>query len=171
MSTFRHMSTGRVHSRVKALLLIVTLGLVGDAAARTLPLSSSMRIDVAPDWENRVERTAPAGSLFGDVVIVRHPDGVGVLRLQTYEAPTDISEEALRRLTNVPETELLQTGQWGSFSGYRHDYVENERFHRTWWLANGGHAVFITYECDVGKQHAEIDQIEEVVQSLTLTSR
>lgn len=95
---------------------------------------------------------------------------VGVLHLQTYTAPATISDEALRRLTNVPATESLMKERWGGFSGYRHDSVENDVFVRTWWLARGRNVVLITYECGVGRQHLEMDQIEEIVQSLGLTS-
>jgi hypothetical protein len=155
---------------MKTLLLAVTLGLVANVAAKTLPLGDSLRVEIGPDWVHSVEKVTPIGSDFGDQVSVRHPDGVGVLRLRTYTAPANISDEALRRLTNVPATESLMKGQWGNFQGFRHDYVESDLFHRTWWLANGGKVVFITYECGMGQQHLEIDQIERIIQSLTLTS-
>jgi len=154
---------------MKRLLLTVTFGIVANAAAKTLPIDESLRIEIDSGWTYS-ERAAPSGSTFGHQVSVRHPNGVGVLHLQAYDAPVAVSDDALRRLTNVPLVESLVKGHWGDFPGYRHDYIEGGLFHRTWWLAKGPNVVLITYECDVDKRHVEIDQIEAIVQSLTLTS-
>jgi hypothetical protein len=70
-------------------------------------------------------------------------------------------------MTNVPMTVSMVKRQWGEFSGYHHDYVENEIFHRTWWLARRENLVFITYQCGAGQQYVEIDQIDAIVQSLS----
>ena len=77
---------------MKTLLLAVTLGLVANVAAKTLPLGDSLRVEIGPDWVHSVEKVTPIGSDFGDQVSVRHPDGVGVLRLRTYTAPANISD-------------------------------------------------------------------------------
>jgi hypothetical protein len=153
---------------MKSLLAGVTLGFAVNAAATTLSLDS-LQVELAPGWVPSVEKTAPPGSEFGDRVSVRHPDGVGVLYLQTYTAPAAVSDESLRRLTNLPSTEPLVKRQWGEFSGYRHDYVENRLFHRIWWLARDENVVLISYQCGADQRLVEIDQIEEIVGSLTST--
>jgi hypothetical protein len=151
---------------MKTLLAGVSLVLAVNAAATTLALNW-LRVELAPGWVHSIEETAPVGSDFGDRIGIRRPDGVGVLRLQAYTAPAPITDEALRRLTNVPNAQSLVKGQWGDFSGYRHDYLESGLFHRAWWLARDDQAVFLNYECATDQRQVEIDQIEEIVQSLT----
>ena len=150
---------------MKTFLAAMTWGLVANAAATTLDLNSLL-VELSSGWVHSIEDVAPAGSEFGNRISIRRPDGIGVLRLQAYTAPAPISDEVLRRLTNVPDSVPLVKGQWGDFSGYRHDYVEGDLFHRAWWLVHDENAVFINYQCDADQRQIEIDQVEEIVRSL-----
>ena len=147
-----------------------TLAVAINAAGVTLSLGSA-ELELARGWLTSVEKVAPAGAEFGDLVSARHPDGVGVLKLQTYTAPESVDGEALRLLTNVPEAEPLVMQRWGDYTGYQHDYVENNFFYRIWWLAREEHLVFITYQCSAEQQGIETNDIDLIVQSLTATVR
>jgi hypothetical protein len=102
-----------------------SLGFFVSASATTLSLES-LQIELVSGWVHSIEKVGTPGSELGDQVSVRHPDGVGVLYLQTYSAPAVVSDAVLRRMTNVPMTVSMVKRQWGEFSGYHHDYVENE---------------------------------------------
>ena len=149
---------------MKTLLLAVILGFGASASATTLSLES-LQIELASGWVHSIEKAGTPGSEFGDQISVHHPDGVGVLYLRAYTAPAVVSDDVLRRMTNVPMTVSLVKRQWGEFSGYH--YLENEVFHRSWWLARGENLVFITYQCGADQQHIEIDHIDAIVQSLS----
>lgn len=155
---------------MKALFAVATLGLAANLDAETLSLDS-VAIELPPGWVHRLEEPAPPNSEFGDQMSVRRPEGVGVLYLRTYAAAASVDMGTLRLLTNVPATERLLQQNWGDYSGYRHDYVESGSFHRSWWLARDENVLFITYQCDAGRESVEIDRIEQIVQSLSSASR
>ena len=150
------------------LAAVAALAIAANAAAVTLSLGSA-QLELAHGWMTSVEMLAPAGAEFGDLVSARHPDGVGVLKLQTYTAPEPVDEATLRLLTNVPEAEPLIMQRWGDYTGYRHDYVEDNFFYRIWWLAREERLVFITYRCDAGQQGVETNDIDQIVRSLSAT--
>jgi hypothetical protein len=151
---------------MKVLFAVACLGLTANAAAEILSFDS-MSIELPSGWVHRVEKLAPRNSDFGDQISFRQPKGVGVLYLQTYTAAASVDAEALRILTNVPATEPLVKQEWGDYSGYRHDYVENGLFHRTWWLARDMNVLFLTYECGAGQESLEMDRVEQIVRSLS----
>ena len=154
---------------MKSLFAIAALIFSGQACATSLSLDWLL-VELPSGWESHVEQAMPAGSAFGNRVAVRRDDGAGVLLLQTYTAETSVDDEALRRLTNIPASEPLTKDRWGDFLGYRHDHVESDLFHRTWWLANGRNLVFVSYQCPAEQQHIESAQIEAIVRSLMLAS-
>jgi hypothetical protein len=150
----------------KVLFAAACLGLTANAPAEILFLDS-LSIELPPGWVYRVEKLSPPTSDFGDQITVRQVNGVGVLSLQTYTAATRVDAEALRTLTNVPATEPLVRQELGDYWGYRYDYTENGLFYRTWWLAQDTNVLFITYQCSASQESLEIDQLEQILQSLS----
>jgi hypothetical protein len=153
----------------KVLVAVACLGLTANAAAETMSLDS-MSIELPSGWVHRVDKASPPDSRFGNQITVRRTEGVGTMYLQTYTATESVNWDTLSDLTNVPITAPLVKQNWGGFSGYRHDYVEKGLFHRTWWLAQDTNVLFVTYQCDAGQQHLEIDQVENIVRSLSSTT-
>ncbi len=57
---------------------------------------------------------------------------------------------------------------WGDNSGYQYDYWERASFYRQWWLANENGIIFIVYNSDTESKDIEIDEINEIVNSIVL---
>jgi len=118
----------------------------------------------------------PSGWLFGveslrnryqeDVVTARHPDGTGLLQVQSLVLPEPIGQDVLRNMTNVDLSVTLPFDNWGDYSGYQYDYVERGAYFRQWWLADGQTLVLITYQSLVELSNSDIQEVDEVVRSL-----
>jgi hypothetical protein len=151
----------------KRVLALLILGFAASSNAGTLtfPVFS---IDVTTDWKHGVEQRA--SDERGELISIYRPDGVGVLKLQSWVAPTDLSNDALRSLTNVEPTKL-EWQEWGDLSGYQYSYTERGSFYRQWWLTTEPTArtiLFIVYECDADAQEIEIEAIDEMVNSIRM---
>ena len=107
---------------------------------------------------------------FGDLVSISHPNGTGVLRLQPYNPPGSVNKENLRNLTNVDSATPLTWQNWGSYSGYQHDYSENGSFFRQWWLVKDNKIIFIVYSSTAELTDTEVDEVNKIVDSLEVTS-
>lgn len=151
---------------IKALIVVFFMGLSLNAAAESASFDT-FSIELPPGWVDQIERSSPPDSDFNDRISVSQPDGAGTLHLQTYTAAAPVDESALRLLTNVPATELLENREWGDYSGYQYDYIEDGVYHRTWWLARDTSVLFITYECGEGRESLEMDDVEQIVLSLS----
>jgi hypothetical protein len=165
----------------KRVLALLILGFAAGSSAETLtfPVFS---IDVATDWKHRVEERTSGSDERGDartterarwssqLIIISRSDGVGVLTLQSWGAPADVSNDALRNLTNVEPTKL-EWLEWGDLSGYQYSYTERGSFYKQWWLTNEPTArtiLFVEYECDADAQEIEIEPIDEMVNSIRM---
>jgi len=150
-------------------LLLLTMLLAGSvlaqgaldesmAAAEQLEISTSFGIEVADSWVQKE---------VGELVSFHHPNGDGVLKIQSYSAPSVVDKERLRNLTNVDRSTPLAWQDWGGFSGYQYDYSERGSFFRQWWLVNQRTIIFVVYESSVELQETDIGEIDRIVNSMT----
>ena len=94
--------------------------------------------------------------------------GDGVLKIHSFSAPMVVDENRLRNLTNVDRSTPLTLQDWGDFSGYQYDYAERGSFFRQWWLVNQRTMMFIVYESRVELDDAVSDEIDRIVNSMTV---
>ncbi len=149
---------------MKTTIAVIGLLLTASVSAESLTFSE-FQIDKLDGWQHLVEQSS--GSARGDLIDIHHPEGVGTLMMQSYSAPSVVSVDVLRNLTNVDESTRLVWEQWGDFSGYQHSYSEHGTYFRQWWLANDRTILFVTYSCDPEFRDAEADAVEEMLRSLT----
>ena len=71
-------------------------------------------------------------------------------------------------MTNVDSSEPLTWQSWGDYSGYQYEYLERGSFYRQWWLVNERTIIFITYNCNPESKDIEIDEINKIVNSITV---
>ena len=152
-------------SLTKRVLALVIIGIAASLSAETLTFPE-FSIDVATDWKHSVEERTFVSDVRGELISIFRPDGVGVLRIQSYVAPDDVSKVVLRNLTNVEASTRLTWQKWGDFSGYQYSYTESSSFYKQWWLTNDRTILFITYECDADAQEIEIESIDDMVNSI-----
>lgn len=154
---------------IKRVLALLILGFAAGSNAETLTFPA-FSIDVATDWKHGVEEHAFASDERGELISIYRPDGVGTLKLLSWVAPADVSQDMLRNLTNVEPTKL-EWREWGDVSGYQYSYTERGSFYKHWWLTNertGRTILFIVYECDADAQEIEIEAIDEMVKSIRM---
>ena len=154
---------------IKACVATAILLFASSAVAQTLSIGS-VQVELANGWIHSVKGAAALDARLDDRVTIRNPGGVGDVTIQTLAAPENVSAQALRLLTNVEETEPLTMQVWGDYSGYQHDFVENEVFYRIWWLARDEQLVFVTYQCTAELLGSEIHDVEQIVLSLRAIS-
>ena len=94
--------------------------------------------------------------------------GDGVLKIHSFSAPIDVDENRLRNLTNVDRSTPLTLQDWGDFSGYQYDYAERGSFFRQWWLMKQKTMMFIVFESRVALDDAVSDEIDRIVNSVTV---
>jgi len=128
------------------------------AAAEQLENSTSFGIEVEDGWVQEE---------VGGLISIYPPHGNGVLKIQSYRAPSVVDKEALRNLTNVDLATSLTWQDWGDFSGYQYDYPEGGSFFRQWWLVNQRTLIFVVYESSVEPEVADTDEIDRIVSSMT----
>ena len=150
--------------------VLFTLLIVGITVSSTAEILSFpvFRIDVASEWTYTVEQNTAASDTHGELVSIYRPDGLGVMKVQSLVAPHNVSKDRLRNLTNVETSTVLIWKDWGDFSGYQHNYVENGSFFKQWWLLNERSILFITYESDADASQIEIEEIDKLVKSIHL---
>jgi hypothetical protein len=73
-------------------------------------------------------------------------------------------------MTNVEWSTPLDWQNWGGNSGYQYDYWERASFYRQWWLANENGIIFIVYNSNTESKDIEIDEINEIVNSITVNT-
>ena len=88
--------------------------------------------------------------------------------MQFYSTPYLVSKDRLRNMTNVDRSTPLIWQDWGDYSGYQYDYFERASFYRQWWLANETGIIFIVYNGNTESKDIEIDEINEIVNSITV---
>ena len=55
---------------------------------------------------------------------------------------------------------------WGDYSSYQFDYQEKDSFYRQWWLTHKYTIIFVTYDSSSEPGEIEIDEINEIVNSI-----
>ncbi len=156
-------------SMMKLLLAIVIFGITTRSHAETLSFPS-FRIEVKDGWVHSVERGPQANPEWGELISVYYPDGNGILNIQSFNAPDFVSKEILRNLTNVAASTPLIWQNWGDYSGYQYDYLERGSFYRQWWLAIEKTIIFFVYESNTESKDIEIDEINKIVDSITVNN-
>ncbi len=156
-------------SMMKLLLAIVIFGITTRSHAETLSFPS-FRIEVEDGWVHSVERGPQANPEWGELISVYYPDGNGILNIRSFNAPDFVSKEILRNLTNVAASTPLIWQNWGDYSGYQYDYLERGSFYRQWWLAIEKTIIFFVYETNTESKDIEIDEINKIVDSITVNN-
>jgi len=156
-------------SMMKTLLAITIFGMTMSSNAETLAVPP-FQIEVEDGWMHSIERGPQAPHLWGDVVSIYHPNGNGILKVQFYSTPYLVSKDRLRNMTNVEFSTPLDWHNWGGNSGYQHDYFDKGSFYRQWWLANDHGVIIIVYNSNTESRDFEIDEINEIVNSITVNT-
>lgn len=154
---------------MKTLLVIAVFGLTTSCYAEILAVPS-FQIEVEDGWVHSVERGPQGNPEWGDLISIFHPNGNGILKVQFYGTPYLVSKDRLRNMTNVELSTPLDWQNWGDNSGYQYDYWERASFYRQWWLANENGIIFIVYNSNTESKDIEIDEINEIVNSITVNT-
>ena len=152
---------------LKILLAMTFFGATANSNAETLTFSS-FRIDVEDAWAKSLEKAPQAHNEMGELISISHPNGNSILKMQTYNAPDFVPKETLRNMTNVDRSTPLTWQDWGDYSGYQYDYSEGGSSYRQWWLVNQRTIIFVVYEASAEPTDIEIDEIDEIVNSMTV---
>ncbi len=154
-------------SLMKILLAIAVFEMPTTSNAETLTFPS-FRIEVEDGWVHSTERATHGHHDVGELISIYHPNGNGILKMQAYDAPDFVSKEILRNITNVDWSTPLIWQNWGDYPGYQYDYLERNSFFRQWWLADERTIIFIVYESNTESEDIEIDEINKIVNSITV---
>lgn len=154
-------------SMMKMLLAMVIFGITTSSNAETLSFPT-FRIEVEDDWVHSIDGGPQAHHELGELIRIYHPNGNGILKMQSYSAPDFFSQEVLRNMTNVDSSTPLTWQNWGDYSGYQYNYLERGSFYRQWWLANERTIIFIVYDSNTESDDIEIDEINKIVKSITV---
>lgn len=145
------------------ILLVTLFTLTPSLFAETLSLPS-FRIEIDDGWVPSIQKTHDG---LGDRISVRHPNRIGVLKIQSYRASKSVDPRTLRELTNVDWSEQLDWESWGEFSGYQYSYFEEGVFYRQWWLTHNKTIVFFVHSAGAEPNETEKREIDEIVRSVT----
>lgn len=155
---------------MKTLLAIAIFGITAASNAETLSFPY-FRIEVGDGWVHNLEKGPQAHNAMANLVNIYNPNGIGILKMQPYSAPDFVSREILRNLTNVDLSTPLTWQDWGDYSGYQYDYSEGDTFYRQWWLVNERTIMLIVYDSDTESTDIENDEINKIVNSITVNKR
>lgn len=154
---------------MKIFLAIALLGIATIVHAETLTFPS-LRIEVEDDWAYYIDKGSQDHSELGALINIYHPNGNGVLRIQSYSAPNVVNRGMLRSMTNVDSAITLDWQKWGDYFGFLYDYSEGDSFYRQWWLVNERTIIFIVYDSSVESNEIEIEEINKIVNSITVNN-
>lgn len=154
---------------MKTLLAIAIVGITTISNAETLSFPS-IQIEVEDGWVHNLEREPQAHNELRELINIYYPNGNGILRIQPYNAPDFVSQEILRNMTNVDSSTTLNWQNWGDNSGYQYDYSEGGSFYRQWWLAHEKTIIFIIYNSNTESTDIEIDEINKIVNSISVNT-
>lgn len=163
------MPQAKLGPMMKHFLAIAIVGITTSSIAETLSFPS-FRIEVEDNWVHNIERGSQAHNEFGELISIFHPSGNGILKIQPFSAPDSVKQERLRNLTNVDSATALDWQDWGDYSGYQYDYSDGGSFYRQWWLANERTILFVVYDSNTEITDIEIDQINKIVNSITVNT-
>ena len=152
---------------MKYILAIIISAITTSLNAETLSFPS-FQIEIQDGWEHSIENKSDDDRK--SIISLRHPNGVGILKMQSYDANAVVSKDILRNLTNLESSIPLAWQNWGDYSGYQYSYIENDLYYRQWWLTNGRTIVFAVYQCDPESKGIETELIDKIVRSISLGS-
>jgi len=152
---------------IKILPALAIFAMTTSSHAETLSFPS-FRIEIEDGWVHSIERGPQANHEWGDLISIYHPNGNGILKVQFYSTPYLVNKDRLRNMTNVEWSTPLVWNNWGDNSGYQYDYSDRSSFYRQWWLANETGIVFIVYNSNTESKSIEIDEINKIVESITV---
>ncbi len=150
---------------MKNLFAIIVFAMTTSLNAETLSFPS-FQIEIQDGWEHSIENLP--GDDSRNRVSLRRPNGVGVLKIWSFDAPA-VSPDRLRNFTNLELSIPLTWQNWGDYSGYQYDYLERGSFYRQWWLTNERTILLITYQCDPESKYIETAEIDNLVRSIMTT--
>lgn len=106
-----------------------------------------------------------------DCIEITQPEGVGAMHISSARKKVGavLSSETLERLKeNCPVEIQAQRVQCGYFSGYVTEFVDwhTNIFWRKWFVAYEQDLLFITYNCERGKEDLEADEASKLLDSL-----
>ena len=152
---------------IKNLFGLIFFTITANLNAESLSFPSFL-IEIPDSWEQSIENGLNENG--GSVISLRDRNGVGILKMRSYDAPAAVSEDRLRNLTNLEPSIPLIWEHWGDYAGYQHSYTENGVFYRQWWLTNERTILFITYQCDPESTEIETEVIDKIVHSITVNN-
>ena len=152
---------------IKNLFGIILFTITANVNAESLSFPSFL-IEIPDSWEQSIENGPDENSV--SVIGLRDRNGVGILRMRSYDAPSAVSEDRLRNLTNLEPSTPLAWEHWGDYAGYQYNYTENSVFYRQWWIANERTILFITYQCDPESRDIETEVVDKIVHSITVNA-
>jgi len=158
----------RMKFPVVLILASLGSGCLFDSAVESLAFHY-YQLELRDGWQHRTEK-APADPYQGDLITIEGPARIGILQIQAYVAPTTVSKDILRNITNVDHSLDLAMQRWGDFSGFDYEYVEKKVSYRQWWLADDRTMIFITYQRPQDSPDVESDAIDTIVGSLRLNT-
>jgi len=150
---------------MKYILVILFSAMTTSLNAETLAFPS-FQIEIQDGWEYSIENGP--GHDRGSVISFRHSDGVGVLKIQSYDTSAVVSQDTLRNMTNLEASTHLSWQDWGNYSGYQYSYAEGGSYYRQWWLTMNRSIMFITYQSDPESKDIETEEIDRIVRSITV---
>lgn len=153
--------------KMKYLLTILIFGITTSLYAKTLSFPY-FKIEVLPGWYQNIDIEAPTHHGLEERISLSRTNGAGILKMGSYDALRIVNKDTLRNMTNVEISKSLTWQDWGDYSGYQYSYIESGKFYRQWWLASGEILLFITYSCDPELKDIETEEINEMVNSLTV---
>ena len=124
----------------------------------------SYNVAIPGGWRHRTE----VESNQRVITSIYHPNGIGTLKFTLLTSPIVVTREILRNMTNVDLSITLTWQDWGDYSGYQYNYFESGVFYKQWWLVNGGAILFITYSCDPELKDIETEEINTMINSITV---
>ncbi len=148
-------------------IAIVVITTMSNAETLSFP---SFRLEVEDGWVHNLERESQAHSELGQLIAIYHPNRNGILKIQPYSSPDFVNPAILRNMTNVESSTTLTWQKWGDYSGYQYDYAEGGSFFRQWWLTNERTIIFIVYESNTESRKIEIDEVDKIVNSITVNT-
>ena len=126
----------------------------------------SFEIESPDGWVHSIENGPVAD--WENVISLSHPDGSGILKLLSHNAPAAVSESVLRNMTNLELSIPLAWQSWGNYSGYHYTYSEGGSYYRQWWLVHEKTILFVTYQCDLGSKDIETVAVDKIVRSIAV---
>ena len=147
--------------------LTVAISLI---AASNLPAGTLVQplynIDFPDNWTHSIE--ASPGEDWSNLVTFRRDDEAGHLRIISFHAPVEVTQERLRTMTNIDAGVTLTWQKWGDFAGYQHAYEEQGSYYLQWFLVDKKTLLLITYQGEPITMDGVVTDIDTMIRSLTI---